>query len=162
MKEGEEKMKEEEEKMKKEDRGGRQPPLLDKKQKRPSWPLLPLLPPSWHRTPRGTPPTVGARDTCGGGGSVLNWLQSWQYSILCIGCMHVTYQSDSWYKDHQIWMNLLRDSFQRLNHCMTSSLSIKNAQLIWHDAITLGMVALSRYETAVLFVPATIVQALSA
>ena len=44
MKEGEEKMKEEEEKMKKEDRGGRQPPLLDKKQKRPdlSYPSPPV------------------------------------------------------------------------------------------------------------------------
>ena len=38
-----------------------------------AWPLLPLPPSSWHRTPRGTPSTLGARDTCGGGGSVLNW-----------------------------------------------------------------------------------------
>ena len=64
--------------------------------------------------------------------------------------------------DYQIWMNPLSDTFQRRNYCMVWSLSTKSLLLIWHVAITIGMVALSRYRAAVLFARAAIVQALSA
>ena len=45
-------------------------------------------------------------------------------------------------------MNLLSDTFQCKNYCKTWSLSIKISSLIQKDAITIGMVALSRYQAA--------------
>ena len=71
MKEGEEKMKEEEEKMKKEDRGGRQPPLLDKKQKRPdlSYPSPPP-PDTGHQEALRLHWVPGTHGRGGGGGGL--------------------------------------------------------------------------------------------
>ena len=145
--------------------------------------LTPPLLTQWHRTPRGTPATAGARDTWRvEGGSVLNWhphpiryiadsvqfcafwpyLQIWYLiqSVLQTGRQKYSQWIPEetmlrpWIKncwDYQIWMNPLSDTFQRRNYCMVWSLSTKSLLLIWHVAITIGMVALSRYRAAVLF-----------